>query len=151
MVFDLLKPADKLSETLTVNEDQKDFFIKGVTEESVSTISEILEKLKKGEANRHYARTTMNHASSRSHTIFRLLVQTVTNSFIREYRREMRACSNINNDDLKQSLSLGEQSRENTERGKGGTMVTESLLNFVDLAGSEKVSNLQDIPEDAAQ
>ena len=27
------------------------------------------------------------------------------------------------------------------DKSKGGTLVTESLLNFVDLAGSEKVSN----------
>lgn len=142
MVFDLLKPADKLGETLTVNEDQKkDFYIKGVTEESVSSISEILEKLKKGESNRHYARTNMNHSSSRSHTIFRLLVQTVTNTFIREYRRQKREKSpNINNDELKHKFSSAEKILESKEATEG-TMVTESLLNFVDLAGSEKISS----------
>ena len=54
-----------------MNEDSKrDFYIKGVIEDSVSSISEILDKLKKGESNRHYAQTMMNHTSSRSHTIF---------------------------------------------------------------------------------
>ena len=147
-IYDLLKSPDKLGETLTVNEDTKrDFYIKGVTEESVSSIAEIMEKLKKGEYSRHYAATTMNHTSSRSHCIFRLSVQTVTNNFIRDYRREFQKGSNINNDIFKMQLGnntdlttnvnvMGEETLR-----KEGTMVTESLLNFVDLAGSEKVSN----------
>jgi len=135
-----LKSPDKLGETLTVNEDsKKDFYIKGVVEESVSSINEILDKLRKGESNRHYARTAMNHASSRSHTIFRLHVQTVTNNFIREYRRQKRGdTSNINNTEL--VIQAEESFLGGTGRTEG-TMVTESLLNFVDLAGSEKVSN----------
>ena len=147
-IYDLLKSSDKLGETLTVNEDaRRDFYIKGVTEESVSSIAEIMEKLKKGEINRHYAATTMNHTSSRSHCIFRLSVQTVTNNFIRDYRREYQKRSNINNDMLR--IQFGNSSDLSTNVNvvgeetlrKEGTMVTESLLNFVDLAGSEKVSN----------
>jgi hypothetical protein len=145
-IYDLLKTPDKLGETLTVNEDAKrDFYIKGVVEESVSSITEILEKLRKGEANRHYAATAMNHTSSRSHTIFRLSVQTLTNNFIRDYRREhYTKASNINNDILikfvnAEGTNMGPFEDETLK--KEGTMVTESLLNFVDLAGSEKVSN----------
>ena len=70
----------------------------------MSSKKEILEILKKGEANRHYALTNLNHSSSRSHTIFSLKVKSISNiarSFI------------------------------------------ESQLNFVDLAGSEKLSNYQ--------
>jgi len=116
-----------------------------VTEESVSSIDDILEKLKKGELNRHYAQTMMNHTSSRSHTIFRLMVQTVTNTFIRDYRREQNgSISNINNFDLKSQAEISQDSFE----GAQGTVVTESLLNFVDLAGSEKVSNHQVVLED---
>ena len=75
LVYDLLNSPDKMNENLSVNENpDKDFYIRGLTEESVSSIREILDKLRKGEANRHYARTTMNHSSSRSHTIFRLMV-----------------------------------------------------------------------------
>lgn len=59
---------------------QKEFYIKGATEEIVSSLDEILQKIKKGEMNRHYASTAMNHASSRSHTIFRL-VQKFSNMF----------------------------------------------------------------------
>jgi len=111
----------------------------------VSSITEIIEKLKKGESNRHYAETVMNHTSSRSHTIFRLAVQTLTNSFIRDYRKEQNdTTSNINNFDLKTQVEVV----SNGLAGAHGTIVTESLLNFVDLAGSEKVSNHQTVLED---
>lgn len=88
-IFDLLKPSSKLNEVLTISEDaRKEFFIKGVTEESIMTLEETLGVLARAERNRHYAQTTMNHHSSRSHAIFRLSVQTISNSFIRNYRRE---------------------------------------------------------------
>lgn len=94
MVYDLLKPQDKLAEVLHVSEDenvtkshhlyylltfslQKEFYIKGATQEIVSSLEEIMQKIKKGESNRHYASTAMNHASSRSHTIFRLYVESM--------------------------------------------------------------------------
>ncbi|CAK92104.1 unnamed protein product (macronuclear) [Paramecium tetraurelia] len=72
----------------------------------------------------------MNHNSSRSHAIFRLYVQSITNNFIRQYRREQ---SQHKFPTLEQLESENNQLK--------GAMVTESVLNFVDLAGSEKVSN----------
>ena len=68
--------------------------------------------LKMGEFNRHYAATSMNHQSSRSHTIFRIFIQNVEKLY-------------------------------GTKSGKEGefSMKKESCLNFIDLAGSEKVSN----------
>lgn len=47
--------------------------MKGAVEETVGSIEEILELLRYGESNRHYASTAMNHISSRSHTVFRLV------------------------------------------------------------------------------
>lgn len=77
----------------------------------MDSVSEILDKLKRGEINRHYARTLMNHSSSRSHAIFRIYVQAVASPWLRGER-----------------ASVGE------------ALVTESWLNFVDLAGSERLS-----------
>ena len=93
----------------------QDFEIRGATQIAVNTIEEALRLLMNGEGwslldplnridNRHYASTMMNHASSRSHTIFRLYIQ---------------------------SMSVNMDS--------GTTEIAESILNFVDLAGSEKV------------
>lgn len=44
----------------------------------VHNVSDVTDKLRKGEINRQYAKTYMNHKSSRSHTIFRLKVKSVT-------------------------------------------------------------------------
>ena len=73
-------------------------------EEIVTSIEDIIDIIRKGEANRHYASTIMNHVSSRSHTIFRLYVRCIPN--------------------LIETTSV----------------ITESILNFVDLAGSEKIN-----------
>lgn len=76
----------------------------------------------------------MNHHSSRSHAIFRLTVQSITNNFIRNYRRES----------LVKNLLVDLESELITEREdviQEGALITESVLNFIDLAGSEKVSN----------
>jgi centromeric protein E len=75
----------------------------------VEGYDDCLKLLKLGEYNRHYAETRMNHQSSRSHTLFRLHVESVA------------------------TTATGEEA--------GTNVIRESVLNFVDLAGSEKVSN----------
>jgi len=69
---------------------------------------DVLQILNRGELNRHYAETKLNHQSSRSHTVFRVFVQSVT--------------KDIENPSLARH-------------------VMHSMLNFVDLAGSEKLSS----------
>lgn len=77
-VFDLL--SDRIStEGLTICEDPvKGFYVKNLSEHVVNCMEDVLRYIKKGEANRRYAVTAMNHHSSRSHTIFRLNVTSVT-------------------------------------------------------------------------
>lgn len=80
-VFDLLRSEQSaLNESLQLVEDgkSKDFFIRGVTEEPIHSITDVLECLIRGELNRHYAETKLNHQSSRSHTVFRVWVQSFT-------------------------------------------------------------------------
>ena len=142
-IHDLLKPKERMNETLTVNEDKvKGFYVKGITEISVSSIDEILEKLKRGEENRHYAQTLLNHCSSRSHTIFRLTIQSVTSSSIRQY---MRSGTNLRIDPENEERQNAASSND-----EDGTIVSESYLNFVDLAGSERVSNHHALVEESS-
>jgi hypothetical protein len=117
LVYDLLQRAENISETLNVCEDaqKEQFYIRGVREEAIDDWTDAMEKLKRGEINRHYARTVMNHSSSRSHTIFRVYIQSLVSS------------------------SHGNRASP--------AFVTESWFNFVDLAGSEKVSNHDQIEE----
>ena len=132
-IFDLLKPLNgHKSESITINEDQnKEFFLKGVTEQCINNCEEILEMLKQGEINRHYAETNMNHVSSRSHTVFRIAITTFTNNCIRTLRKETLN-KKFNLDD---NLNIINQDLLDQE-----TLVTESYVNFVDLAGSEKLN-----------
>lgn len=118
-----------IGDPLQLVEDVKNesFVIKGLVTEGITTIRQIFDKLKRGELNRHYAETHMNHSSSRSHCLFRLTIKAVTSSYIREYRQKNQGKSNINAHELDHS---------NME----GTIVTESYLNFVDLAGNERMS-----------
>lgn len=53
----------------------KGAIIDGLTEETVSTRVELLGLIARGEKNRHYGSTNMNANSSRSHTIYRLVVE----------------------------------------------------------------------------
>jgi hypothetical protein len=73
-VYDLLADINDFDKPLLVCEDskKKDFYVKGMKQIVVDTLDECLDILKMGEYNRHYAATSMNHQSSRSHTIFRL-------------------------------------------------------------------------------
>ncbi|OMJ88004.1 hypothetical protein SteCoe_10160 [Stentor coeruleus] len=74
-VYDLLEFNN---DVLSVNEDpHKGFYVRGASEHVVGSLEEILKFIEKGEANRKYAATAMNHHSSRSHTIFKLNVTSV--------------------------------------------------------------------------
>lgn len=110
-VYDLLNDIEK---PIMVCEDpkKKDFFVKGSKQIIVDTLEECMNILKMGEFNRHYAATSMNRQSSRSHTIFRLFIQNIEHLY------------------------------GTNDSNEGQYIVCkESVLNFIDLAGSEKVSN----------
>ncbi|CAG9327820.1 unnamed protein product [Blepharisma stoltei] len=78
-VYDLLTESSHFQEEpLTINEDsEKGFYVKGLSEHAVRTIEEVKRFIERGETNRRYAATAMNHHSSRSHTIFKLSVASV--------------------------------------------------------------------------
>ena len=128
-VFDLLKETNEMkNEILNIVENsEKDFYVRGLSEHSVSSISDVLSQLERGEINRHYAATSMNHNSSRSHTIFRL---------------NIRSIQVIASEDEEVMSDKG----DNIEN-----ITTESILNFVDLAGSERVGNIQPLPDKPSQ
>lgn len=122
-IYDLFSNDFEHPEAITISEDiNHDFYLKGVMEETVSTYEEAVNALKKGENNRHNAATNMNHLSSRSHTIFKLSVKTFTN------------CQ------MRQDNTLNHEVISNATKNKS-TVITEACINFVDLAGSEKISN----------
>ncbi|CAL8312485.1 unnamed protein product [Lota lota] len=53
----------------------KNIYVADLTEELVTSPAQALSWVRKGEKNRHYGKTKMNERSSRSHTIFRMILE----------------------------------------------------------------------------
>ena len=79
IIYDLLQEKSILFNPLTINETEAGkFILKGVIEQQVKDIAEVIQSIKRGESNRHYAENIMNHNSSRSHTIFQVKLKRIT-------------------------------------------------------------------------
>ncbi|KAJ2805800.1 hypothetical protein H4R20_001952, partial [Coemansia guatemalensis] len=126
---DLLEPTKT---NLKIHENTKhEIFVGDLSEHIVFNAAQVEEILQKGDRNRHIAGTNMNERSSRSHTIFRIVIES----------REKAADGEDDSGDegglarRQQRLSTG--SFAESEEFTGAVKV--SCLNLVDLAGSERV------------
>ncbi|XP_037413752.1 kinesin-like protein KIN-7L [Triticum dicoccoides] len=64
------------SEKLPIHESlERGVYVSGLREEIVNNAEQVLQLLELGEANRHFGETNMNVRSSRSHTIFRMVIE----------------------------------------------------------------------------
>ncbi|KAM4706637.1 centromere-associated protein E [Discoglossus pictus] len=67
---------DRKKKPLEIREDiNRNVYVADLTEEVVVVPEQVITWIKKGEKNRHYGETKMNEHSSRSHTIFRMIVE----------------------------------------------------------------------------
>ncbi|XP_049610036.1 centromere-associated protein E isoform X2 [Syngnathus scovelli] len=74
-VTDLLVDSWK-RKPLEVRESlNKTIYVADLTEELVTSSAQALAWIRKGEKNRHYGKTEMNERSSRSHTVFRMILE----------------------------------------------------------------------------
>ncbi|XP_020549361.1 kinesin-like protein KIN-7N isoform X2 [Sesamum indicum] len=89
---------------------ERGVFVAGLREEIVNSADQVLNLIQLGEANRHFGDTNMNARSSRSHTIFRMVIE-----------------------------SKGKDNKCNTS-STSDDAIRVSVLNLVDLAGSERVA-----------
>eukprot|EP01147_Barroeca_monosierra_P010979 gene10979-3051_t len=112
IISDLLNPSNV---NLKIQENEKgDVTVGGLTEEVICSPEEILQHMSNGQKLRRVGSTRMNDQSSRSHTIFRIIV-------------ESRECFPHDQNDGRNSMD-----------GYGAVRVAH--LNLVDLAGSERVA-----------
>ncbi|KAI8890050.1 kinesin-domain-containing protein [Backusella circina FSU 941] len=117
-IRDLLNPSNQ---NLKITEEkQRGVYVTSLTEEVVTCKKDVIKVIERGEANRHISSTDYNLHSSRSHTIFQMVIES----------RERTSTSIINR-------------RTMTSTGYGNTgrtkeLVKVSQLNLIDLAGSEK-------------
>ena len=114
---DLLNDSKrKTSTSLTIREDKRgSITVEGRKEVAVSSLEELMEVFRIGEANKSVGCTKMNDRSSRSHVIFQVTLMKKT------------------------TLDTDEDKENDNERSDGIVVSTTSTLNLVDLAGSESV------------
>ncbi|XP_015261251.1 PREDICTED: centromere-associated protein E [Gekko japonicus] len=75
-IKDLLCSNIRKKKPLVVREDiSRNIYVEDLSEEVVISPEHVMSWLKKGEKNRHYGETKMNARSSRSHTIFRMIIE----------------------------------------------------------------------------
>ncbi|XP_058222021.1 kinesin-like protein KIN-7N isoform X2 [Rhododendron vialii] len=89
---------------------ERGIFVAGLREEIVNSAEQVLKLIQSGEVNRHFGETNMNVRSSRSHTIFRMVIESKG-----------------------KDTSLGDYSSSDDA-------IRVSVLNLVDLAGSERIA-----------
>ncbi|KAG7972164.1 hypothetical protein I3843_07G169400 [Carya illinoinensis] len=89
---------------------ERGIFVAGLREEIVSNAEQVLKLIDSGEVNRHFGETNMNVRSSRSHTIFRMVIESKAKD----------------TDSFSDHLSTD--------------AIRVAVLNLVDLAGSERIA-----------
>uniref|UniRef100_UPI00398F5893 centromere-associated protein E n=1 Tax=Pristiophorus japonicus TaxID=55135 RepID=UPI00398F5893 len=119
-VSDLL--AGPKGRPLEVREDmERTIYVADLTEELVVTYDDVMKWVMKGEKNRHYGETKMNEHSSRSHTIFRVIVES------RDKNNEAVIVAHLNLVDLAGSERTSQTGAEGV-RLKEGCNINRSLF-----------------------
>ncbi|RHZ89176.1 hypothetical protein Glove_18g28 [Diversispora epigaea] len=123
-VRDLLSPE---TEDLRIHEDKhRGVYVSPLKEVLVSTPDQVMREIIRGEANRHMSATDWNERSSRSHTIFQMTVESASKG------------------------SLPSKPKRYSSTPKTSGIVYSSVLNLIDLAGSEKAASSADRRKEGA-
>ncbi|KAI8640730.1 P-loop containing nucleoside triphosphate hydrolase protein [Parasitella parasitica] len=127
-IKDLLNPSNN---NLKIQQDKiRGVYVTPLTEEVVTCPEDVLQIIRRGEANRHVSSTDYNLHSSRSHTLFQMVIES----------RERSSTST--------SVGLHRRTLTTTGYGMHGAKSKETVrisqLNLIDLAGSEKAATNQD-------
>ncbi|KAF7731880.1 hypothetical protein EC973_007711 [Apophysomyces ossiformis] len=131
-IRDLLAPE---TDNIKIHEDKRrGIYVSPLVEEVVTSPKEVIQVIQKGEANRHISTTDYNLHSSRSHTIFQMVI---------ESRKR---------NDNSTTLKPGVPHRRLTSLSGPGRMesLKISQLNLIDLAGSEKAVSNQERRKEGA-
>ncbi|KAK4512041.1 serine/threonine protein kinase [Mucor velutinosus] len=104
-------------------EDKKGVYVRNLKEVIVKTSEEVMNCIREGEGNRHISATDYNVRSSRSHTIFQLVIESRSKGIPTSANRGVRL-SQLNLIDLAGS----EKVATDVERRKEGAYINKSLL-----------------------
>ncbi|KAL5512652.1 hypothetical protein ACEPAG_2918 [Sanghuangporus baumii] len=133
-IFDLLAPpsARLAANTVQIQGIGENVILSPLREEVVTSLKGVHDVLERGYANRRTASTDWNERSSRSHSVFRLVIES----------RE-RGSPDASEDG--RSTPFAPQTPGGARlQSKNGRSVQMSVLSLIDLAGSEKASSDKD-------
>ncbi|KAI9282238.1 kinesin motor domain-containing protein [Sporodiniella umbellata] len=119
-IKDLLEKVDTYPDI--VEDKKKGVYVRNLKEQKVSTPSEVMQCIKTGEGNRHISATDYNDRSSRSHTVFQLVIESTQKS--NETKTNSIQISQLNLIDLAGS----EKVASDLKRRKEGAYINKSLL-----------------------
>ncbi|KAF9067049.1 P-loop containing nucleoside triphosphate hydrolase protein [Rhodocollybia butyracea] len=132
-IHDLLAPpgAPNKVELQGGGSGKGDVILSPLREEVVTSIKAVKDVLKRGEGHRRTACTDWNERSSRSHSVFRLVIES------RERADSATAASGRATPSGRQTPGLGGPRLQSRD----GRSVQTSVLSLIDLAGSEKATS----------
>ncbi|KAK4412869.1 Kinesin-like protein KIN-7O [Sesamum alatum] len=126
-INDLLAPEHR---KLQIHESiERGIFVAGLREEIVASADQVLERMDFGESHRHIGETNMNVYSSRSHTIFRMIIESreKTDDAEAEFSCDAVRVSVLNLVDLAGSERAAKTGAEGV-RLKEGSHINKSLM-----------------------
>ncbi|RCI06179.1 hypothetical protein CU098_013689, partial [Rhizopus stolonifer] len=143
-IKDLLNPSN---DNLKVHQDKiRGIYVSPLTEEVVTTPEDVMRIIERGEANRHISSTDYNLHSSRSHTMFQMIIESrersSTSTQLSSHRRTLTSVGYGVNGmkpkelvkisqlvyDIHVCVSGSEKAASNEERRKEGSYINKSLL-----------------------
>ncbi|CAL1390479.1 unnamed protein product [Linum trigynum] len=138
-ILDLLDPS---SNNLQIREDvKKGVYVENLKEVEVTSARDVIQQLIEGAANRKVAATNMNHASSRSHSVFTCIIESKWESQGVTHHRFAR----LNLVDLagserqKSSGAEGERLKEATNINKSLSTLGLVIMNLVSISNGKSL------------
>ncbi|KAL4335216.1 hypothetical protein GQ457_07G042920 [Hibiscus cannabinus] len=138
-ILDLLDPS---STNLQIREDmKKGVYVENLKEMEVTSARDVIQLLIQGAANRKVAATNMNHASSRSHSVFTCIIESKWESQAVTHHRFAR----LNLVDLagserqKSSGAEGERLKEATNINKSLSTLGLVIMNLVNISNGKSL------------
>ena len=141
-ILDLLAPASYARANpvqIQGGRGGADIILSPLREEVVISWKGVVEVLRRGEANRRTASTDWNERSSRSHSVFRMVIES------REREEGTSTAATQASDGRTTPAASGRQTPGGTGssflQARNGKAVRTSVLSLIDLAGSEKATS----------
>ncbi|KAL3530221.1 hypothetical protein ACH5RR_009543 [Cinchona calisaya] len=138
-ILDLLDPS---SFNLQIREDnKKGIYVENLTEVEVTSARDVIQKLLQGATNRKVAATNMNHASSRSHSVFTCTVESKWESQGVTHHRfaQLNLVDLAGSERQKSSGAEGERLKEATNINKSLSTLGLVIMNLVNISNGKSL------------